>query len=251
MTLAIAALADVVISPSEHQRVRLIAAGLHSVVTIPNTVVVNGPRPAALERIGVDNRGPLRVVWIGRCAPEKRLPEFVAACARALDALGPNALEVEIVGDGPQLNRARRIAAGHPQISFSGRVPSTAVAAKLAWAHVAALTSFGFDNQPMTVVEALFAARPVLYVDPALREGLDTSGLLCRDKSVDGMAAMLIDLAGDPDRVIRASARAQLAFELFAVDTFVNETESVYRSLPPGYRRVAVETSQRWIAASA
>jgi glycosyltransferase involved in cell wall biosynthesis len=248
MTLATAALADVVISPSEHQRVRLIAAGLRRVVTIPNTVAVTGPRPAALDRIGVDNRGPLRLVWIGRCAPEKRLPEFVAACAQALDALGPNTLEVEIVGDGPQLNRARRIAAGHPQISFSGRVPSTAVAAKLERAHVAALTSFGFDNQPMTVVEALFAARPVLYVDPALREGLDTAGLLCRDKSVDGMAAMLIDLARDPDRVVRASARAHLAFDLFAADTFVKETESTYRSLLPGYRRIAVETELRWTA---
>jgi glycosyltransferase involved in cell wall biosynthesis len=154
------------------------------------------------------------------------------------------------VGDGPQLNRARRIAAGHPQISFSGRVPSTAVAAKLEWAHVAALTSFGFDNQPMTVVEALFAARPVLYVDPALREGLDTAGLLCPDESVDGMAAMLIDLARDPDRVVRASRRARLAFDLFAADTFIDESVLVYRSLLPGHRLAAGETP-RWIAVTA
>jgi hypothetical protein len=41
----------------------------------------------------------------------------------------------------------------------------------------------GVGQNLMTVVEALFAPRPVLYVDPALREGLDTAGLLCRDKS--------------------------------------------------------------------
>lgn len=179
----------------------------------------------------------MKVLWIGRCAPEKRLLVFIAACIEALGAVPVGRLEVEVVGEGPELARARRAAAGHPEILFSGRVASDEVMAKLDGSHVVALTSSGFDNQPMVVVEAMYAARPVLYVDPLLREGLDTAGLLCADDSAQAIAAMLVQLVHDPHRVVRVSERAGLAFDRFAPDHFVAEIEDVYRRLVPGVER--------------
>jgi glycosyltransferase involved in cell wall biosynthesis len=234
MTLSTALRADAVVSPSEHQRERLAAAGVRTVVTIANTTAASwAERPAALAQI----EGPLKVLWIGRCAPEKRLLVFIAACIEALGAVPVGRLEVEVVGEGPELARARRAAAGHPEILFSGRVASDEVMAKLDGSHVVALTSSGFDNQPMVVVEAMYAARPVLYVDPLLREGLDTAGLLCADDSAQAIAAMLVQLVHDPHRVVRVSERAGLAFDRFAPDHFVAEIEDVYRRLVPGVER--------------
>ncbi len=232
MTLSTARRADVVVSPSAHQGRRLAAAGLGTVVTIPNTVAAPAARrPEPLTQID----GPLRVVWVGRCAPEKRLPVFIDACVRALGMLPAGRLAIEIVGDGPELAAARRASVGHPEISFAGRLPSTEVMSRLAASHVVALTSLGFDNQPMTVVEAMYAARPVLYVDAELREGLDTAGLLCGDASAAAIARMLVDLVWDPHRVVRASERADVAFDRFAPERFVADIEGVYgRPVPAG-----------------
>lgn len=238
MTLSTALRVSAVISPSEHQRQLLLAAGVPHVVTIPNTTTADiRNRPDPLSHID----GPLRVIWIGRCVPEKRLLTFVAACVQALDSTPADALTVEIVGDGPLLAKARRIATGRDEISFSGRVPSDEVFQKLAHAHIAALTSSGFDNQPMTVVEALYASRPVLYVDPDLQEGLDTAGILCRDDSIDSIAETLTSLALDRSQVSRASQRANDAFDRFSPSHFVADIERVYQSVQPTGHRHATE----------
>jgi glycosyltransferase involved in cell wall biosynthesis len=81
----------------------------------------------------------------------------------------------------------------------------------------------------MTVIESLYACRPMLYVDPNLREGLDQGGLLCEAPTAGAMAAKLIELARNPELVVAASKRARIAYEIFTPEHFIVAIEAVYR----------------------
>ncbi|GGL62089.1 hypothetical protein GCM10011575_20760 [Microlunatus endophyticus] len=227
MTLTIARRADLVLSGSAHQAERLRRAGLDNVAVLPNTV---SRVPAATVLTSVD--GPLKIIWIGRCVPEKRILVFVRAVVAAIDQLGPGAIEATVVGAGPQLEDAIAIAAGRPGISFLGRQNHDHVAELLTASQLAVLTSYGFDNQPMTVVEAVMALRGVLYCDPALQEGLDGPGILAPSDEA-GLAATLVGLAADPAPVIAASRAAATVRQAFSPEHHAAELITAYRKLIP------------------
>ncbi len=215
MTLTVARRCGRVISPSAHQARRLRAAGAGEVVVLPNAW--SKPVPGdPLHRVD----GALRVIWIGRCSAEKRLLPFVQAAVAAVDQVGPAALAVTVVGEGDQFAAARRLASGRGSIRFLGRRAHDDVPALLAEHHLLALTSYGWDNQPMTVVEAVSALRGVLHCDPALTEGLDGAGLLVGPEPA-AIAAALLELAGDSGPVLAASAAALQAREVFSPRRFV------------------------------
>lgn len=204
LTLGMGERVDVVISPSAHQAERLRAAGLSHVAVIPNALAAFGAPGEALKAIGA----PLRIVWVGRLVPEKRLLEWVDAVVEASRALPPDSLWVEIVGDGPLREEAERRASTAP-IGFIGRLTRDEVQESMAEAHLVALTSHGFDNQPVTIVEALHARRGVLYVDPALTEGVDVAGIRTESPDAASIAQTLIALVRDPGRVVAASQAAE------------------------------------------
>ncbi len=217
MTVAAAGCADVVVSPSEHQAQMLRARLLPCVVTVPNAsrAGTRAPLPPA---------SPLRVLWAARCEPEKRLLEFLEAVAIADRELGPGRLQVTVAGEGSTLQRARRRAAS--DVAFLGGVPNERMSELLAEHHILAITSHGFDNQPMTIVESIGAGRGVLVCDPALREGLSLAGWLSGPEP-ERMAEALVALARRPEAVaeLAAHAAAELAFDPTAV---LDRLEEVY-----------------------
>ena len=137
-------------------------------------------------------------------------------------------LEIVVVGAGPQLDDARRLAESHRWISFTGYLPPTEVLAQFEKAHVAALSSNGFDNQPMTIVEALFARRGVFYVDPALAESLHDAGILASSPDEAGITSTLIRLVQNREIVCALSRHADAAFEQFTPAHFTQRVEKVY-----------------------
>lgn len=229
ITLTAALRADTVISPSAHQATALREAGVQNVVVVPNAAPAADTAPAALTEID----GPLQVAWVARLTPEKRILQFIDAVLLTADAVGPDALEVTIVGDGPLLPRAREIVATRApaaavHVRFVGRVDRDQVRTIMRDSHLVALTSLGFDNQPVIVVEAFNEARSVLYVDSALQEGLSEAGILCESADAQGMSQTLIDLVRNPDRVISGSQRALIAAEQFSPAAHVRALERIY-----------------------
>lgn len=228
-TLTAAQAADAVISPSAHQAEALRAAGLTHATVVPNPMRTRTACPAPLTRID----GPLRVVWVGRLAREKRPLEFLHAVARAGKLLGPHSLDVTVIGDGPLLAEARQIAdrmspGGGSRIRFTGSVDRSEVDRRMRDSHLVALTSFGADNQPVVVVEAFHAARSVLYVDPRLEEGLADAGILCGSPEIEGMAAMLVHLVRHPEVVVARSAQTVAASERFSPERHVQALHTIY-----------------------
>lgn len=224
-TLATALGSDVVISPSAHQAVALRRFRPAHVAVVPNCFAHRDHDPTPLP----SRAGPLRVAWIGRCVPEKRVTAFVRAAVRAMAAVGPKALSVTVAGAGPSLPVARLLAAGTPGIRFTGPLDAAAVRDLIAASHLIALTSDGFDNQPMTVVESIRGGRGVLVVDPRLTEGLQHAGIRTAGSSVDAIAERLVGLARDPDPVRLAAAAAAGAADEFAPAVHVDRLMTVYR----------------------
>ncbi|WOQ69540.1 glycosyltransferase family 4 protein [Microbacterium limosum] len=223
LTLATGQRVDAVVSPSAHQAVRLREAGLADVRVVPNAVAL--PDAAAEPLTSVD--APLRIVWVGRLVPEKRLMEFVAAIAEASRRLPGGSLSVDVVGEGPLRAEGERAAEGLP-VRFHGRLDRGRVQELMRQSHVVALSSYGFDNQPVTIVEALHARRGVFYVDPALTEGVDVAGLRAAGPEPEAMAEMLIALVQDPARVVLASQRAADGAREFDPEVHVARLLGVY-----------------------
>lgn len=209
LTLSLALRTDVVVSPSAHQGERLRAAGVRVVRVVPNAVTP-GPAGEPLTDAGP----PLRILWVGRLVSEKRLIEWIDAVVQTAAAVRPESFEVEIVGEGPLRTLAEQ-RAGDAPVRFLGRLPRDQVRERMRAAHLVALTSFGFDNQPVTIVEALEARRGIFYVDPALTEGTELSGIRAFGPDVRAMSQLLTTLVRDPRPVLEASARAAEAAREF------------------------------------
>lgn len=219
MTTTVARLADVVVSPSAHQGDVLRSHGIAEVQVIPNSV-------ADIRATPLPDQPPLRLLWAARCEPEKRLLEFLDAVALAQQQLGPGRLEVEVAGEGSLLPAAQK--KGVPGTTFLGRIPHEQVGELLSRSHLLAVTSHGFDNQPMTIVEAIGAGRGVLVCDPRLREGLSRAGFLC-DPDPEPMAAAIVQLVEQPDAV-RALCAAAASETEFSPAAFLRRLDEAYDS---------------------
>lgn len=238
MTVALARQATRVVAPSVHIGEDLREAGLGPVDVIPNTVTP--PVDAhALTAAGLGgDEGPLRVFWFGRCVAEKRLVPFVHSARDAIERLGPGRLQIDVAGEGDQLAKAKATAEGIDDIRFHGRLSPEQVGRQLKRCHVTALTSVGFDNQPMMVVESISALRPVIYCDPRLNEGLDGGAGLEAFGEDSVLTELLVALASDRTPVLEASRAALLARADFSPRTFAARAAVSYgRALEPRIRQ--------------
>lgn len=214
-TLAVAAAADVVVSPSAHQAADLARFGVGGAVVLPNCDA-DPSAPVALPE--TDH---LRVAWAGRCVPEKRLLTFVRAVRIAQRRLPHDRLRIAVAGDGHLLPVARAVGRDVPGLVLLGRLDRGGVRRLLEASQLTALTSHGFDNQPMTVVESIRVGRGVLHTDARLTEGLDRAGLLTAAPGAAAIADLLVELALDRSRVAAAAAGARATAGLFAPETHV------------------------------
>ena len=226
LTLRFAQRADVVVSPSAHQGTDLQAAGLEKHVEVVPNPISRSPRPAAL--LTEEQAKSPRILWVARCEQEKRPLVFAEAVVAAL-ARTQNGFAVDFVGDGSQLDDVRALAAGHPEFVIHGSLGHDAVLDLIDASALVALTSHGFDNQPMTIAEAVTRYRGVLFCDPKLREGLGDSGYLTATPDATALADALVELTGSPDRLLALSAGAQRDAATFSAAGYVTAIEGVYK----------------------
>lgn len=184
MTLAACLHADVTVSPSRHQGDKLERAGVRNLEVLSNVTETNGvatPLPTGKT---------LKLAWIGRFSPEKRLEVAIdgvelAQKRLAAEGLDPNLIELHIAG-GPKRE-------GNAHIWHEILKPDE-VAALLSSSHSLVLTSLGFDNQPMVILEAFSHGRPVILTDPVLGKEFGTAALLTPTPDAEGLAQKLVEL---------------------------------------------------------
>ena len=224
VTLALALRADTVVSPSAHQADDLRAAGVDQVVVVPNPIALS-PRPPQL--LTAPQRP--RFLWVGRCEAEKRPLVFAEAVLEALRRTD-DAFDVDFVGDGAELSALRRLVGGHPQVTVHGGLDHDAVIDLMDASSAVALTSDGFDNQPMTIAEASSRYRGVVYCDPKLREGLSHSGHLASGPDATALADALVHLVTSPTALLELSAGARTDSATFSGSAYVERILAAYDS---------------------
>ncbi|MFT4124249.1 MAG: glycosyltransferase, partial [Microbacteriaceae bacterium] len=191
------------------------------VAVVPNPVPPAGRAPVPLPA------GPPRFLWVARCEPEKR-PLVFADAVLAARARTDAAFGVDVVGEGSQLRELRARLAGLESVRVHGGQPHERVLELIDAAAIVVLTSLGFDNQPMTIAEAVSRHRGVLYCDPALAEGLRHCGVLAAGPGAAELGAAIAGLAADPRRLGRIAEAAERDATEFGPARFVERIEAVY-----------------------
>jgi glycosyltransferase involved in cell wall biosynthesis len=195
MTLRVAQRADVVLSPSRHQAVALRDAGAGRVEAFSNVAQPLRVSPAP-------DGSALRLLWVARFAPEKRVDVAVNAMRLVVDRLGDGRVHLDVAG-----GTHRPV----PGVTFHGPVPGERVGELLDAADAAVITSLGFDNQPMVALEAFAHGRPVIVSDPVLATEFGGAALGTPTPDAEGLAGLIVRLEASRD-LLAAPREAAVAY---------------------------------------
>ncbi|MGF2949823.1 glycosyltransferase family 4 protein [Microbacterium alcoholitolerans] len=182
MTLRVAQRADIVLSPSKHQAEALRAAGAGRVEAFSN---VAQPLRAASA---LPAEEPLRLLWVARFAPEKRIEVALDAMRLVVDRLGADRVHLDVAGGTHRPVEA---------VTFHGPVPGERVGELMDAADAALITSLGFDNQPMVALEAFAHGRSVIVSDPVLATEFGDAALGTATPDAAGLADLIMRLEAD------------------------------------------------------
>jgi glycosyltransferase involved in cell wall biosynthesis len=147
-------------------------------------------------------------VFAGRLSHEKGVDVLV----RAIGQLPAERLTV--VGDGPERTSLETLAAGVApgRVRFAGYLPRHETLAALRGARAAVLPARWYENQPMSVLEAMASAvAPVVSGIGGCPELVEdgVTGRVVPPDDVDALAAALAQLAADPDGAVRMGRAAR------------------------------------------
>ncbi|MBG6107972.1 glycosyltransferase family 4 protein [Frigoribacterium sp. CG_9.8] len=226
LVIAMARRSKQVVSPSKHQAEDLAAAGVAgNISVIPNPISTMDVESNTLT---IEQARRPNFLWVARCEPVKRPLHFARAVIIAL-ARTNNGFSVDFVGEGSDFAALKKLATDHPEITVHGALPHDDVLALMDASAAIALTSLGFDNQPMTIAEAVSRERGVLYCDPKLTEGLLHSGYRSQTADDAGLADAIVALVEDPSLLVTLSRGALIDRELFSPTNYADRIVEVYR----------------------
>lgn len=196
--------ADVGIAPSQHLLETLKDNG----TTVPLHVLPNG---ISLERYCqsraedspiAKKSGEKFIVCVARVSGEKRQRVLI----EAMRDVETHNVKLVIVGDGPEreyLEELSHTIGVDKKVIFTGLQPPEVVAAILKQSDIFTLPSYHFDNQPMSILEAIASGLPIVYCDEKLTEGLGADNAVLTD-GIEGS-----DFAKAFDAVLNDETRRQ------------------------------------------
>lgn len=185
----IAARVDYFVTPSSFM-MEFIISCLPARYKEHGSIIPTGVNPAFIKALKMSQKEggvrPVRFLSIGRLAKEKRVDAVIRAFQQANLA---NA-ELHIVGSGDQEGKLKKLASKSKAIHFYSHVKGLKdVAHHYQNADVFVLASYGFDNQPITLIEAAAAGLPIVYCDPRLTVGVTAhNSILTQSPTVDAIA---------------------------------------------------------------
>lgn len=193
------------------------------------------PAEAAQTLEGLDLRPGRYLVYAGGISPHKNIETLVEAYAR-LDAgeAGPLVLVGDLAGN-PYLSAAKSVRAKIAELGLEGRVRLPGFVADEALAHLfggCALAVFpslaeGFG---LPAVEAAACGAAVVASDLAAhRESLGDAAAYFEPNDTDGLAALLRELIGAPERRRELAGRARTAAAALSWERAAEELEAVLR----------------------
>ena len=199
--------ANVVVTPSEHFRKKLVHYGVKK----PTYVVPNGypddKSPAEVETKLLGESETLRMIWHSRVQGEKRIMPFLETL-KILAETNTGKFILEIYGGGTELARAQRYAVRHRlPVKFYGDVSFPTIQKAIPKAHLDVMASQNYDTFGMTLIEAEAYGVPVFFCDPDMKEVVPAGGyLLSKGPEPAEMATVLVDLLAHPEKIAKMSS---------------------------------------------
>lgn len=177
------------------------------------------------------NHSPGRtLLYFGRLSPEKGLQTLLRAAAVA-------GVGLRIAGYGPEQQELRRLAAEvGADAHFLGHLDYAGLRAEILASRATVLASEWYENAPMSILESLALARPVVGADiggipELIRHG--ETGWLFASGSVEALAAALREAADTPARRIAdMGVAAQAVIEQgFSSRRYAERIDKLYAEL--------------------
>jgi len=201
---------DLFIAPSEH-----LAQWLHRNLHATRVVhLTNFAREPAVSP--QTSRDPDRLLSAGRLGPEKGVDILLRALVTV--ASSRPQVSLEIAGDGPQRPWLTDLSA---RLGLTGRVTWTGplepdeLGRRYRGAGVFVLPTLWMENCPIAVLEAMSYGTPVVATRigglPELVED-GVTGALVERGDVSGLAAVLLELLGEPERTAAMGRAARRRF---------------------------------------
>ena len=194
--------ADLVLTPSEHFRQKLIHYGVKKPIKVfpngyPDDQFPENPTPKELEP-GKE----LRIIWHSRVSAEKRMMPFLHALEKVRGKF-----RFDVYGGGGDHFRARRYAKHrHLNAHFHGNVSFDKIQKAIATSHLDVLVSYNFDTFGMTLIEAEAAGIPVFFCDPDMEEIVPKgSFIISANENPITMAESLNYLLAHPENIRKMS----------------------------------------------
>jgi glycosyltransferase involved in cell wall biosynthesis len=212
--------ADVVIVDTDEHLALIPASAQQKAVVVPvgATDAWVGPRRALY-----DGLRPLKVIFFGLFTPL----QGAVIIGRALDLLAERAeVEVTMVGEGQDLETAKRQAAGNPFVRWYGMVPAAELPALLA-EHDVCLGIFGDNDKgrrvvPNKVYQGVRAGCAILTSDtPPQRRVLGDSVAYVPAGDSEALAAALTEMASCPQLVADLQSASRSLSDQFGPEAVV------------------------------
>ena len=203
--------ADVVITPSKHFEEKLRHYGVCKPFLVISNAISDEALRASFREAGLDfskpeareydGSEPLRLFWNSRVSKEKRIMPLLLALT-----LIKLPVSLEVYGDGNELTKAERYARKHGlKVKFYGRVEHAEILKKMKKAQLSSVVSYGFDNQPMTILEARAMGLPTLVCDPDLLEVTGDGGILTAGPEPEKIVETLENIQRRPETIAKKS----------------------------------------------
>ena len=194
--------ADLVLTPSNHFRKKLIHYGVKKEIrAFPNGYAdKNFPKNPTVRTLKPDET--LKIIWHSRVSGEKRIMPFLKSLTQL-----EGKYFLDVYGDGPDRLKAEQYAKlHHLKVKFHGDVKFEEFKDAISEAHLDVLTSYNYDTFGMTLIEAEAYGTPVFFCDPDMQEVVPKdSFILSASESSEDMAKALNDLLKHPEKIEQMS----------------------------------------------
>jgi glycosyltransferase involved in cell wall biosynthesis len=194
--------ADLVLTPSEHFREKLLHYGVKKAIKVFPSGYPDARFPKNPTAKSLKPGEELKIIWHSRVSGEKRIMPFL----KALESLDAKYV-MNVYGGGGDLKKAKHFVEKHGlNVKFHGSVPFDELADSIGEAHLDVLASYNFDTFGMTLIEAEAYGVPVFICDPDLKEVVpEDSYVISRNENPEEMAEALKELLDAPERINQMS----------------------------------------------
>ena len=220
--------ADLVITPSEHFKKKLVHYGVDRVVKVFPNSLSESHYPANPKVKTLKPGQTIHMIWHSRVSAEKRIIPFL----KALDELDED-YQLDVYGNGGDYFRAKRFASLHRlNVVFHGNTDFKTISVKLPKSHLDILASYNFDTFGMALIEAEAAGVPVFFCDPDMKEVVPKgSYVLSKNETPEEMANALSDLIEHPERIQKMSEVMLAHREEVLISHRIETLEKIFESV--------------------